>query len=248
MNQYELKQKKIVALVLARSGSKGIIDKNIKLYKGIPLMAHSIKIGIDCPYISDVFLSTDSAKYLEIGILYGAKKMDLRNSEIADDLSPDSDAFHHFLEWYFRENGGIYPDMIVQLRPTYPNRTLSLLNDCIECFLKEYNTYDSLRTVVKLDKTPYKMYYIKENLLIPYFAGGDIRFKEPFNQARQNFPDTYLHNGCIDIVKTSVILNGTKDVISGVLIMPYIMNNDEVDDIDTINDFLKAENKSIINI
>lgn len=240
--------KKIVALVLARSGSKGIIDKNIKLYKGIPLLAHSIKIGVECPYISDVYLSTDSAEYLEIGALYGAKKMDLRSREIADDLSPDSDAFHHFLQWYFREYGGVYPDIIVQLRPTYPNRSLSVLNDCIERFLSEYETYDSLRTVIKLDKTPYKMYYIREGVLIPYFAADrDPRFKEPFNQARQNFPDTYLHNGCIDIVKTSIILGG-NDVISGTRIMPYIMNDDEVDDIDTLNDFIKSENKSIINI
>jgi len=237
--------KKIVALVLARSGSKGIIDKNIKLYKGLPLLAHSIKVGIDCPYINDVYLSTDSAEYLEIGVSYGAKKMDLRGSEISDDLSPDSDAFHHFLKWYFRENDG-YPDLIVQLRPTYPNRTVALLSDCIEQFLSDYDSYNSLRTVVKLDKTPYKMYYIQEGGLIPYFT-GDMRFKEPFNQARQNFPDTYLHNGCIDIVKTSVILEEIG-VISGSRIMPYIMRDDEVDDIDTLNDFINSENKSIINI
>lgn len=104
-SELKSKTKTIVALVLARSGSKGIIDKNIKLYKGLPLLAHSIKVGVECPYISDVYLSTDSAEYLEIGVLYGAKKMDLRSPEIADDLSPDSDAFHHFLEWYFREYG-----------------------------------------------------------------------------------------------------------------------------------------------
>jgi len=247
-SELKCKIKTIVGLVLARSGSKGIIDKNIKLYKGIPLLAHSIKVGVQCPHISDVFLSTDSAEYLEIGALYGAKKMDLRSREISDDLSPDSDAFHHFLEWYFREYGGVYPDIVVQLRPTYPNRTVALLNDCIERFLSEYEAYDSLRTVIKLDKTPYKMYYIREGALIPYFATDkDRRFKEPFNQARQNFPDTYLHNGCIDIVKTSVILEG-GDVISGSRIMPYIMRDDEVDDIDTLNDFIKAENKSIINI
>jgi CMP-N-acetylneuraminic acid synthetase len=92
------------------------------------------------------------------------------------------------------------------------------------------------------------MYYIENGGLIPYFSWDrDLRFKEPFNQARQNFPDTYLHNGCIDIVKTSVVLGGIG-VISGSRIMPYIMRDDEVDDIDTLNDFINSENKSIINI
>lgn len=234
---------KIVVLILARSGSKGIPHKNIKLYKGIPLMAHSIKLGLECPYVSDVFVSTDSSKYLEIGISYGARIMDLRNIEISDDLSPDIDAFNHFLKWYFRENGGTYPDLIIQLRPTYPNRNIALLNKCIESFVNSYDNYDSLRTVVEIDKTPYKMYYIEDGILIPYFK-IDSRFKEPFNQARQNFKESYLHNGCIDIIKTSIIIDG--GLLSGERIMPYIMDKNETDDIDTLNDFLRAENKSIL--
>jgi len=237
---------KIVALILARSGSKGIPHKNIKPYKGIPLMAHSIKLGLKCPYISDVYVSTDSKEYLDIALSYGAKYMDLRSPEISDDLSPDIDAFKHFLNWYFKNNNN-YPDLIVQLRPTYPNRTVDLLNNCIEKYMMEYNNYDSLRTVVPIDKTPYKMYYIENNILKPYLKyDSENRFKEPFNQARQYFNDTYLHNGCIDIIKTSVILH--NDLLSGERIMPYVMNEDETDDIDTINDFLKAENKSLINI
>jgi N-acylneuraminate cytidylyltransferase len=237
---------KIVALILARSGSKGIPHKNIKLYKGIPLMAHSIKLGLICPYISDVYVSTDSKEYMDIALSYGANYMELRDPEISDDLSPDIDAFKHFLKWYFKTNNQ-YPDLIVQLRPTYPNRTINLLNNCIEKYISEYKNYDSLRTIIKIEKTPYKMYYIENNILKPYLKyDTQNRFKEPFNQARQYFNDSYLHNGCIDIIKTSIILD--NDLLSGDRIMPYIMDSDETDDIDTLNDFFKSENKSLINI
>ena len=86
------------------------------------------------------------------------------------------------------------------------------------------------------------MYYIHQNHLIPYFQ-NDNRFKEPFNQARQYFPDTYLHNGCIDIIKTKII---TNDLLSGYFIYPYIMN--DVDDIDDLEDFCKSENKLLNHI
>jgi CMP-N,N'-diacetyllegionaminic acid synthase len=229
----------IVALIPARSGSKGIKDKNIKLYKGLPLLVHSIKIALESEYIDDVYVSSDSEEYNNIAVKYGAKITPLRSKEISDDLSPDIDTFKHFLKMYENNNLKI-PDIIVHLRPTYPNRNLKLLNDTIEYFIENYDDYDSLRTVVLLKKTPYKMYYIDyKNNLIPFLKDHEL-FKEPFNQARQNFPDTYLHNGCIDIVKSNIVNN---NLLSGDNILPYIMNDDEIDDIDDISDFNKSEKK-----
>jgi CMP-N-acetylneuraminic acid synthetase len=227
---------KIVALIPARSGSKGIIDKNIKLYKGIPLLAHSIKIGLECKYINKVYVSTDSIEYKKIAIEYGAEDMPLRPIEIADDLSPDIDTFKHFLNWMKEDK----PDIIIQLRPTYPNRSLELLNSCIEYFINNYENYDSLRTVVPIGKTPYKMYYIENNILNPFIEIYK-NIEEPFNQARQIFPQSYLHNGCIDIIKSNVVLK--ENLLSGKKILPFIMDKNEIDDIDDINDFKKSENK-----
>ena len=229
----------IVALIPARSGSKGIINKNIKLYKGLPLFAHSIKIALESKYISEVYVSSDSEEYNNISLQYGAKITPLRSKEISDDLSPDIDTFIHFINMY--KNYKEIPDIIIHLRPTYPNRSLELLNKTIEYFLNNYNNYDSLRTVVLIKKTPYKMYYIdSNNTLIPYIKEHDM-FKEPFNQARQNFPETYLHNGCIDIVKSNIIIK--KNLLSGENILPYIMNENETDDIDNLSDFTISENK-----
>jgi len=222
----------IIALIPARSGSKGIIDKNIKLYKNKPLIAHSIEIAKKSKYINDVYVSTDSEKYKNIAIEYGSKVTPLRPNNISDDLSPDIDTFNFFLENIEKK-----PDIIVHLRPTYPNRNLEILDDCIEKFIENMDNYDSLRTVILIKKTPYKMYYIENNKLYPYFKEYK-ELIEPYNQARQYFPDTYLHNGCIDIVKTSLILE--NKLLSGNNIYPYIMDEKEDNDIDDINDFNKS--------
>jgi CMP-N,N'-diacetyllegionaminic acid synthase len=224
---------KIIALIPARSGSKTLPNKNIKLYKGIPLLAHSIKIALDSKYINDVYVSSDSDEYNKIALEYGAKII-LRPKDISNDLSPDIDTFIHFLK-----ESKINPDIIIHLRPTYPNRNINLLNDCIEQFLNYYNNYDSLRTVQKIDKTPYKMYYIENNNLIPFIKSYK-NYIEPYNQARQIFPDSYIHNGCIDIIKTDIIKN---NILSGERILPYIMKDN--DDIDDLDDFIKSENNLI---
>ena len=241
----------IVALIPARSGSKGIIHKNIKLYKGIPLLAHSIKVAKECKYIKEVYVSTDSQEYANIAIEYGANVTPLRSKDISSDLSPDIDTFRHFISMFENENDYLcclpdissVPTLIVHVRPTYPNRTVDLLNRCIEEFLSKYDKYDSLRTVVPLNKTPYKMYHIENGTLIP-FIKKHPKFSEPYNQARQHFPTTYLHNGCIDIIKTEIIIK--KSLLSGDKILPFIMDENEINDIDDLNDFNRAENNSII--
>lgn len=235
----------IVALIPARSGSKGLPGKNIKLYKGIPLLAHSINIAKESLYINDVYVSTDSEEYAEIARNYGAKVPFLRPESISGDLSPDIDTFTHFLN-YLRSNNLYIPDIIIQLRPTYPNRSLMLLNKTINMFINNYSYYDSLRTVVPIKKSPFKMYYINgvnNKFTLEPFIKEYNNLNEPYNQARQLFPNTYLHNGCIDIIKTDVIMSLNK--LSGENIYPYIMDENEIDDIDEQNDFDKAESKNI---
>ena len=232
-----IKNLNIVALIPARSGSKGIKDKNIKLYKGIPLLAHSIKIGLESEYIKDVYVSTDSLEYQEIALKYKAKITPLRSSDISDDLSPDIDTFKHFINTLNLP----LPDIIVQLRPTYPNRDIKTVNECIKIFINNYDKYDSLRTVIPISKTPFKMYYVDNDKLVPYLTEYKD-YIEPYNQARQIFPVTYLHNGYLDIIKTNIILS--QNLLSGNNILPYIMKSDQLDDIDNLEDFINAENKT----
>ena len=123
------------------------------------------------------------------------------------------------------------------MRPTYPTRKVETLNETIDLFIENRDKYDSLRTVIPFDKSPYKMYRIENNILEPLFREVN-GIKEPYNQCRQNLPNTYLHNGYIDILNTDLV---NKGVISGEKIYPYLMTGNEYHDIDYEDDFREVE-------
>jgi len=223
------------ALIPARSGSKGIPHKCIKSYRGLPLMAHSIEQALSCPLIDRVVVTTDSREYADIAQQYGADAPFLRPAQIAGDLSTDLEFFQHYLQW-LEDNDYEIPDAIVQLRPTYPNRPIRLLTTAVASFIDRYQDYDSLRTVVPFEKSPLKMYTVENNTLIPLFKKwGNLT--EPYNRCRQELPQCYIHNGCIDIVKSSVIIE--KGSVTGDRILPLMMEDNH--DIDTLDDWAKSE-------
>ena len=227
---------KVVALIGARSGSS-FKDKNIKNYNGKPLIIHSINQAEQSQIISDVYVSTDSKNYARIVDKYTDVKIIMRPIELSGDYSTDYEYFKHFLD-----NIKEKPDLIVQLRPTYPNRDVKVIDNAINWFMKNSNNFDSCRSVIKLDKSAYKMYNINNINCLEPFKNVCINIDEPHNQARQLLPITYLHNGYIDIIKTSTILELKS--ISGKKILPFIMNENEDDDIDSYDDW----NRSLKNM
>ena len=228
---------KILCIIPARSGSKGIPNKNIKLFNKQPLLYWSISQAQQLKYNVRILLSTDSEEYRKIAIKYGAEVPFLRPKEISDDTSTDYEFIKHAIDWY-KINKNYIPDVILQLRPTYPTRNVQIIDECLTIFLKNRHIYDSLRTVIPTYKSPYKMYVINDTILTPLFKEVN-NIKEPYNQCRQILPKVYLHNGYIDILNTSIVNNKT---ISGNKIYPYIMSKEEYHDIDTIDDWEKAEN------
>lgn len=233
---------KIIALIPARGGSKGIPNKNIKTFCGKPLISYSIEIAKKSKYINETIVSTDSEEIKDIALKYGAQVPFIRPSKISQDNSPDIDFFKHYLDW-ITNNKKNMPDLIIQLRPTYPIRDINFLNSCIEKMIINYKDYDSLRTVIEnKNKSPFKMYTLDSKKLIPIVSNNSFPFiKEPYNRCRQDLPKTYIHNGCIDIVKTSLILN--KNILSGDNILPIVMNENESNDIDTLDDWNLAEKR-----
>ena len=232
----------IYFIIPARGGSKGIPRKNIKLFKNKPLIEWSIIQSKTSKYYNEkskVYVSTDDKEIQNVALNCGAECPFLRPLEISQDLSTDYEFMNHFIN-YLKENNQVIPDLIVQMRPTYPTRKVEIIDDIIKLFIDNFENYDSIRTVIENDKTPYKMYNIKNNELIPLFREVD-NIIEPYNQCRQILPKTYLHNSYIDIVKTTTLIN--KNSITGDKIFPYIMNKKEIDDIDTLDDWNNAEKK-----
>ena len=237
----------IVCLIPARGGSKGIPNKNIKLLNNKPLIAYSIETSLASTFINDTIVTTDSDDIAEISKNHGASVPFKRPHNISQDKSIDIEFINHYMEWVKNNNLKI-PDIIVQLRPTYPIRDTDFLDNCIQTFVNNYEKYDSLRTVIELDKTPFKMYHIedhydesiKEKRLTSVIPANEYMFlKEPHNMCRQDLPKTYLHNGCIDIFKTSIVIG--KNTISGNNIYPLIMSKGECYDIDSMEDWNKTE-------
>ena len=234
------RQYKIVAIIPARSGSKRIPFKNIKKYAGYPLIYWSIQLAKSSPYIDDVVVSTDCEDIANISKQYGASVPFIRPKHISGDLSTDYEFMEHFIK-----NTHNIPNIIVHLRPTYPNRQLDILNDCITKFIDVINEFDSLRTVCTVDKPPFKMYSIENNQLIPLFSSINS-INEPYNMPAQLLPISYWHNGYIDIIKVETILD--QKSMSGTKIYPYIMDKKEIDDIDTIEEWDASEKKFMDNI
>lgn len=244
----EKSKKRILCVVPARSGSQAVKHKNIREFMGKPLLAHSISQAKQSKHFENmrIIVSTDSPPYAAIAREHGAECPFLRPAELSGPLSTDLECMQHCLKW-LKYNENYAPDFVLQLRPTQPLRSIADIDTCVDIFKKKRHIYDSLRSVVEVDTSPFKMYTItneedsdKGTTLRPLFAELD-GLHEPFNNARQLLPKAYLHNGYIDIVNTEVINRGA---MSGEAIFAFVMKKEDTIDIDTEEDWLRAEEKA----
>jgi N-acylneuraminate cytidylyltransferase len=225
-------EKKIIAIIPARKGSKSIKGKNIIPFKGRPLLYYSIRVALKSKLIDEVIVSTDSKKYKKIAIKYGAKVPYLRPKKYSSDKSLDIDFMRHAARYFIKrydQNSFFF----VLLRPTTPMRDYKIVDLGIKKFMKNFNRYDSMRSVSRFNQPPQKMFYIKKKTLMGYF---DDKYKfEYHSYPRQSFFQSYLPNGYIDILKPSYFLNSKKKLFGK--IYPFITK--EILDIDEKKDLLK---------
>ncbi len=227
--------KKILALIPARSGSKGIPGKNIRDINGHPLMAYSIGVAQLSRFINRIVVTTDSEEYAEVARKYGAETPFIRPKKFAKDTSGDMDYHKHAMDW-LAKNENYKPDLIVVLRPTAPARDFKVLDEVIEVALKNPKA-DSVRTAHLIERTAYKMFRIK-NGLATFFGTEDFKKgTESMNMSRQFLPKTYEVNGYIDVTRPPV-LKKTK-MLYGKQVVPFIIP--KTADIDDLNDWRFAE-------
>ena len=136
---------KILALIPARGGSKGIPRKNIVNLCGKPLIAYSIEQALASKWINRVIVSTDDEEIVAISRQYGAEVPFMRPEEFAQDLSPDIDVFRHALQW-LETNEGYIPDIVLNHRPVCPIRKVETIDRAIELFINTQHD-DSLLSV-----------------------------------------------------------------------------------------------------
>lgn len=223
----------LLALIPARSGSKTIPDKNIRLISGKPLLVYSIEHALYSKLINRTIVSTDSPVYAEIARKFGAEVPFLRPSEISQDTSTDLEAFQHALKW-LHENENYVPDICVHLRPTYPIRNIEDIDAAIRILI-ENPGIDSVRSVTPANNTPYKMWFMGNDNLLSSVVKTEI--KDAYNLPRQLLPQSYIQNACIDVVRTRIITELYS--MTGSNIFGYVMEKNF--DIDTEQHLEAAE-------
>lgn len=224
----------ILALIPARSGSKGIKDKNIIDLNGKPLIDYTIKAALNSKYIKkeNIWCSTDSQKIANIAEKAGASIPFLRPKKLAEDESSSISVAKHALIWA-RDNNIEFTHLLL-LQPTSPLRTSDDIDNSIEIMKKENS--DSVISVTKPDIMPFHMKFMNNGELIDYT-------EEKYNR-RQDMPDIYGVNGAIYLTNVQVI--DDYENFYGKKSMGYIMNRKNSIDIDELFDLELA--KSILNM
>lgn len=217
---------KNIAIITARSGSKGIKDKNIKLLNGKPLMAYTIEAAIKSKMFDEIMVSTDSKKYADIAKQYGAKVPFMRSSELSNDTASSWDVVRDVLNKY-KEAGKEF-DTVALLQPTSPLRTAQDIIDGYK--IMNDKSANSVIGVCEVDHSPLWMNTLpKDNsmkdFINPKFVG----------LPRQKLDKYYRINGALYIIRTDFLLNTNnfyKDKSYAL-----IMDKEKSIDIDTEFDF-----------
>jgi CMP-N-acetylneuraminic acid synthetase len=225
----------VLALIPARGGSKSIPRKNIRPFAGHPLIAYSIAAGLAAETVSRVLVSTDDEEIAAISRQYGAETPFLRPAELSQDHTPDLPVFQHALAW-LAENEGYQPEIVVQLRPTSPFRRVAHIDQAVYCLLERPEA-DAVRTVCAPFQNPFKMWQIgPDGFMHPLM---DIGHPEPYNLPRQLLPDVYWQTGYVDVAWADTLLQ--KNSMTGEHILPLVIDPSEWIDIDSPDDWRRAE-------
>ncbi len=205
---------KVLVVIPARSGSKGVKNKNIRKINGIPLLAHSINYAKKSIYVDKVVVSSDSKKYLNISKKFGAETPFIRDKKISNDDTKD----HPVIKDALLKSEKIYKtkfNYIILLRPTSPFREKNLIERSLK-LLKKYNSTSSVRSVIKTKNHPYRSWILKKN----FIYGFVDKINESYNIPRQKLPTVYFQTGDIETIKRSTLLKGS---ISGNNVLPVFV-------------------------
>jgi CMP-N,N'-diacetyllegionaminic acid synthase len=223
---------RILAIIPARGGSKGVPGKNIKLLGGFPLLAYTAKIALLSKSLTSVILSSDSEDIIEVAKNCGLIIPFVRPLEIAQDTTPTIDVILHALQWHEKQH--IFFDAVCLLQVTSPFRTLEFLDSAIEKFVE--SGCDSL---VSVQRVPHEY---NPHWTFEVNAEGNLKIatgEAEIIPRRQELPTAYHRDGCIYLTKTEVLLK--EHSLYGKSIAFIESEPEFYVNIDTMQDWEKAE-------
>lgn len=192
-----------LGIIPARSGSKGVVDKNIRELDGKPLIGHTIDDSNNSELLDDCIVSTDSEAYAKIAREEGGSVPFLRPEELARDTSPTIDVVKHTIKKY-EDIHGITIDAIVLLQPTAPLRNPSDIDNAIKLF-SESEAESLISCYETLHSHPNHLYEkFNESRLVP------LRDQDKVPHRRQEFEPVYLLNGAIYISTRELVFESNR--------------------------------------
>ncbi|MBF0105228.1 MAG: acylneuraminate cytidylyltransferase family protein [Deltaproteobacteria bacterium] len=225
---------RVLGFIPARSGSKGVPDKNIKTICNVPLLIYSVWVAQQSQSFADIIVSTDSEAYLSLGASLGIRTDYLRPRELALDTSQTIDAVLDVLKWY-RSKGAEF-DAVMILQPTAPFRRPEHINKAIQ-LMQAHPDASCVTGVVRLGDThPARIKKLVDGKWLEDFCC----VHEPEHSRRQDLqPPAFLRNGTIYLTKTTTIEN--ERLIRGKKIIGMEMPEANSVNVDNHLDFLVAE-------
>jgi CMP-N,N'-diacetyllegionaminic acid synthase len=225
------KEKKILGIITARGGSKGIPRKNIKDLAGKPLIAYTIEAAKASKHLTRCIVSTDDQEIADIAKQFGADIPFMRPAELAQDQSTSIDVVQDVLQKLKQEHSEEY-DYLMILQPTSPLRTSADIDACIQKIVG--TDADSVMGVLELvDFSLKKLKKIEDDLILPLVEDEGSQ-----SARRQDLSKIYKRNCAIYLTKTDLIMQGD---IFGQISRPYIMSAESSVDINEPIDFQVAE-------
>ncbi len=216
----------VIGIIPARGGSKGIPKKNICLLAGKPLLVHTIEVALQSKVLSKVLVTTDSEEIAAVALSCGVEVIH-RPVELAGDNTLTLPVLKHALQ---QLKGKAVPSKVVTLQPTSPLRLARHIDEAVNLLSSDW---DAVISVSDVEQTPYKMYQLEGEKLLPFMEGP---FKE---MPRQQLPKVYRDCGAVYVTWYDVLMK--KDSIWGDSFRSYYIDPEYAVDIDNRIDLKFAE-------
>jgi len=218
-----------ICIIPARGGSKRIVKKNVKIFNGKPIIAYSIEQALASKCIDRVIVSTDDEEISKVAVEYGAEVPFKRPPELSDDLTPTNPVINHAVDWI--ESQGEIIDNVCCLYATAPFIQSNSISEAYSQF-KKYNA-DFCFSVTSFP------FPIQRAIKISDSGKVNMFHPEHINTRSQDLEEAY-HDAGQFYWGTKEVFNSNTSWLSDTVI-PYILPRHLVQDIDTPEDWKRAE-------
>ena len=220
---------KILFIVTARGGSKGVPRKNIKLLGGLPLIAYKINAAKKCKYDNRIIVSTDDEEIASVARKYGGEVPFMRPAHLAEDNSSSMDVVEHAINW-IKSNDNEKYDYVCLLEPSSPFATTEDFDKAFDIIVN--NNADTLVSLKEVEVSKKFIFTLDQNGKLSYFYDSILKLQ---SSRRQDQMPEYTMNGCMYIAKFDYVVR--NKLFHSINSVPYIMPNHKSIEIDSMDDY-----------